>query len=435
MDPTRVPEACGDTTPHAEGKGSGARKGETDAREILEARVELNSLDHPGTVQVKGKPGPLSSKGVRGCVADARTQEELSSAPHAPGSASDGSPVFVATEEGKRRRTRTTSFAEERSDTVVRAQMAREYDSEGGEELVIRKRGRPPTTGDFVGRAVVQERLNAAKREELRIQEDFVFLNLVKGAISDEPDMDLDTDNWTQEEDDLASQMKNASTADVASAILKILEAVAVTGRKSKNLKGTMQHTLKMAHKNGRIVVMELMARAEGACPAPACSPATDPAPTPAPAPALAPAPTPSLDDERRERELAELRERVAFLEGRAGDGWGNSSRMDDPVVAAQYSGSPVRRSSKRPRRGDTTSPLPIPPRTMWVGMTACWRRRWRPLAMFCQRRRLPRRAHSPGGRMGKRASPFRGGRLHKRVGRWMVALDGSSVHVRREGK
>lgn len=176
--------------------------------------------------------------------------------------------------------------------------MARQLDSEEEEEL-LRKRGRPKTTGEYVGLAKAQERLNAAREWKIQQKERMINLLLMEKAIRG--DHDRDKDDWIREGEELdLEDLKRLSTPELTAVMLEQWDAVSVTGRNCKNLEGTMQNALKVAHRVGTAVAMVLAARTRD---------------VPVPCPAPDPAPVSATADGEQERETEGLRKRVASLE------------------------------------------------------------------------------------------------------------------------
>lgn len=136
------------------------------------------------------------------------------------------------------------------------------YDSEDEVEVTELKRGRPTTTGGLDKKATAQERWNAAMKVKTELEAEKFILDRMKVIMSGEPDMG--TGDWSVEGLELTGGVKEAPTAELAKELLQVLETIRVAGVKSKNLKGTTQRSLKMAHQIGSVVTMELVARAVG---------------------------------------------------------------------------------------------------------------------------------------------------------------------------
>lgn len=286
--PARVPEACGDSTPHAKGKRpektsekrAGLRGAE--ACEMRDASVLLRRIDtDPRSVEgirspsltremerMKGVvPSPtfhFSAPDLRAShtgkgVADLVRAAESS----VPEKASGGPdpvtyPVLEAIpldESRGRKRTRSEKDVGSGKPTSTPIPLMFSSDSEGcGVAAGIerkKKRGRPPTVGDYMGLREVQEGVNKLRREEVEL---LCTQRILLGQVDQE---------WSEEKEaELVSQFRQRPSEAIAAEMLDQLNSVAVVWKTSGNIKGTHQKLLKTAYRVGRAGVAELSARA-----------------------------------------------------------------------------------------------------------------------------------------------------------------------------
>lgn len=123
-----------------------------------------------------------------------------------------------------------------------------------GKPLQKVKRGRPPSTGEYIGLAEAKERLVEAKRKELEIQKEKELRALTSEELFDK--MGLNFEEATED-------ARRNPTADLSNRARKLQKRVLHVTRVSKNLRGDMQKELKLAALFTSVFVEVLRTRVE----------------------------------------------------------------------------------------------------------------------------------------------------------------------------
>lgn len=284
-------------------------------------KVEKVHLDihtaNPGTGRRTGdRPGPISSKGVKGSAGsdlnrpgpssegmDLREDEVLEISDR-EASVHDASDV-MAEEQKEEGDAQDDPCRRKQTDTGKKKIIIRTSDSELEEEEFEKKRGRStcPAAVNYISRRDALIRLNEEKKKAVELQADDTYWQLVRkstGIDARECPADIDLDiNWDRDEELVKGRIAEAPTGDIAAELYGWLDSVRETAKKSKNLKGGMKKVLNLAHRVGSAAVHELSKRALGEAFA---SPIV--------------VPTPALSAEER-NELGELRREVVSLRRR----------------------------------------------------------------------------------------------------------------------
>lgn len=116
------------------------------------------------------------------------------------------------------------------------------------------KQGRRQTTGLYVGRAEAIERVNQLKKEEAKLNQEKVLMNLTAGQIFSSIENDVE---------DAMEKLQNNPTADVAQGIRQNMSEVARVAKVSTNLQGGMKKILKHAVVIGAASAEVLRTRAD----------------------------------------------------------------------------------------------------------------------------------------------------------------------------
>lgn len=117
-----------------------------------------------------------------------------------------------------------------------------------------RKQGRPQTTGLYAGRAEAIERVNLLKKEEAKLNQEKVLMNLSAGQIFSSIENDVE---------DAMEKLQNNPTADVAQEIRQNMSEVVRVAKISTNLQGGMKKILKHAAVIGAASAEVLRTRAD----------------------------------------------------------------------------------------------------------------------------------------------------------------------------
>lgn len=106
------------------------------------------------------------------------------------------------------------------------------------EELQLRGRGRPITTGEFAGKADAVARYNQQLKEKAALEKEATLRKLTIEEVFSCVESDMEN---------AVAELKHAPTADVASRARESMGEVARIAKSSRNLKGTSVRTLKHA--------------------------------------------------------------------------------------------------------------------------------------------------------------------------------------------
>ena len=125
-----------------------------------------------------------------------------------------------------------------------------------------RGRGRPPTTGKYVGRAKVLADLEKSREETLFLEAERE-MELELGNLSASSTCSSASRKRTDAAaiDEVSEKDLSVDSQELEGRVLKAIEVIGVVARKSSNLKGTWQRALKVAAENIKKVVTELRSR------------------------------------------------------------------------------------------------------------------------------------------------------------------------------
>lgn len=171
------------------------------------------------------KPGPASIKGKRRSNSGSRASSPGGRSPSSRSRKTGEEEVFTV----------SSGDDGDGEKTDVDNEDGESFTSEGGTK---RKRGRPPSTGDYVGLADAVQRYNAEKERELRLEQERELMALTSERLFEKAGLNVE---------EAIEDLKWNPTPDLANRVRGLQKKVLHVAKASKNLTGCFVKELKQA--------------------------------------------------------------------------------------------------------------------------------------------------------------------------------------------
>nr|XP_034195228.1 protein enabled homolog [Osmia lignaria] len=218
--------------------------------------TQKQNIGRDGTTTNQATP-----RTTQGTTRDAEAEQSGPSRPPAPARSRRARPWSA----GSSRGSRASSAASDRG--YWRRVGDSDEESEGSvfslspmtpSTVTAARRGRPPTSGDYV-------KLAEKKAEYLQLQERELELQVTRELLDDgvAPRQPSRSSKKLREAEELSREIRHQPSSDLVARALKCAEKVEKVAGCSKNLKGTFVHALREASRDLEVVVGELGLRAQ----------------------------------------------------------------------------------------------------------------------------------------------------------------------------